>query len=282
MKLSNYIPECICLLLFTCFSCLWVISHKEDKINSEQLSPLLALEMLIPQHKVQLLNANFSDQLHYDQLAQLQSEVETLVFEVDVSDTSKQLLKDYIEASLEYTQLTSMLKTSQRLVSANPQFENSQLRSVIDDVRLKMFSYLSSTNIADKAAITELLFNIDINDKQQANWQDLQLVKLHSIFILDNYELTTSYRQKLIEMPITEAIAQERALMQQQMKFITIKRFVGFFGAILALVSLSVVVINRHQNELKQNSKQHAEFAKNIMDMLGPADNVDSKYDRSP
>lgn len=277
MKPSNYIPECICLLLFTCFSCLWVISHKEDKINSEQLSPLLALEMLIPQHKVQLLNANFSDQLHYDQLAQLQSEVEALIFEVDVSDTSKQVLKNYIEASLEYTQLTSMLKTSQRLVSANPQLENSQLRSVIDDVRLKMFSYLSSTNMADKAAITELLFNIDISDKQLANWQDLQLVKLHSIFILDNYELTTSNRQKLIEMPITETIAQERALMQKQMRFITIKRFIGFFGALLALVSLSVVVINRHQNELKQNSKQHAEFAKNIMDMLGPADNVNTK-----
>ena len=73
MKSSNYLPEVICLLLFTLFSCLWVISLKEDKANSEQLNPLLALEKLIPQHEVQLLNANFSDQLHYDKLAQVQS-----------------------------------------------------------------------------------------------------------------------------------------------------------------------------------------------------------------
>jgi len=61
LKSSNYIPEIICLVLFTCFSCLWVLSLKEEKTNNVQLSPLLALERLIPQHKVQLLNANFSD-----------------------------------------------------------------------------------------------------------------------------------------------------------------------------------------------------------------------------
>jgi len=272
LKSSKYIPEIICLLLFTCFSCLWVISHKDDKINDAQISPLLALEKLIPQHKVQLLNANFFDQLHYDQLAQLQSEVEALVFEANVSDTSKQLLKDYIEASLGYTQLSSMLKTSQRLVSENSQFENSQLKNVIVNIRLKMFSFLSSPNNADKAAITELLFSIDNRNKQQANWQHLQLVKLHSIFILENYELATTNRQKLIGMPITEAIIHEREQLQQQMNLITIKRFIGIFGVLLALVSLSVVVINRHQKELKQSSEQHEAFTKNIMDMLGPAE----------
>jgi len=277
LKSSNYIPECICLLLFTCFSCLWVISHKEDKINGAQLSPLLALELLIPQHKVQLLNANFSDQQHYDQLAQLQSEVEALVFEVNVSDTSKQLLKEYLEESLSYTQLTSMLKTSQRLVSDNSQFENSPLSEVIDNIRLEMFSFLSSPNNTDKGAITVLLDSIDTSEKQQANWQHLQLVKLHGVFILDNYESTASKRQKLIGMPITEAIVQERALLQQQMQLITIKRLIGIVGTILALVSLCGVVINRHQNELKRKSKQHEEFAKNIMDMLGPTGKVEVK-----
>jgi len=243
LKSSNYIPEFICLLLFTSFSCLWVISLKEGKVNSAQLSPLSALQTLIPQHKVQLLNANFSDQLHYDQLAQLQSEVEALVFEVKVSDSSKQLLKDYIDASLGYTQLTSMLKTSQRLVSENSQFEDAQLTDVVENIRLKMFSFLSlkmfsfisSPNNADKISLIELLMSIDFSDKQQANWQHIQLVKLHSVFILDNYELTATYRQKLIEMPVTQAIIQEGALLKEQMSLITIKRLVGIFGAVLAL-----------------------------------------------
>ena len=295
MKLSKYIPEIICLLLFTHFSSLWVISLKEDKANSAQLSPLSALEKLIPQHEVQLLNANFSDQLHYDQLAQLQSEVEALIFEANFSDDSEQLLKDYKETSLSYTQLTSMLKTSQRLISENSRFENTQLEStqlestqlestqlesaqlentqltqVIDNIRLNMFSFISSPNNTDKAALTELLNSIDVSSRQQVNWQHLQLVKLHSLFVLDNYELTATYRQKLIGMPVVEAISQERALLQQQIRQTTIKQFIGIFGAIFALLALFIVVIKHHQNALKKTSEQHKEFATNLMDMLGP------------
>ena len=272
MKFTYYMPELVCFLLFTGFSCLWVISLKEDKANSAQLSPLSALEKLIPQHEVQLLNANFSDQLHYDQLAQLQSEVEALVFEAEVSDTSKQLLNDYNETSLSYAQLSSMLKTSQRLISENSQFENAQLMETIDNIRLNMFSFVSSPDKTDKTALIEQLNSIDISDKQQANWQHIQLVKLHSLFILDNYELTATNRRKLIGMPVVEAIAQERALLQQQINKTAIKQFVGIFGAISGLVLLVIVVIKRNQLALKKSSDMHQEFASSLMDMLGPLD----------
>jgi len=120
--------------------------------------------------------------------------------------------------------------------------------------------------------------SIDFSDKQQANWQHIQLVKLHSLFVLNNYELTSTYRQELIEMPVIESIIQERALLQQQVEQTTIKRFIGLFGAILALVSLFVVVIKRNQHVLEENSEQHKEFAKNVMDMLGThADKVQAK-----
>ena len=281
MKFSKYIPEFFCLLLFTNFSCLWVISLKEDKINDAQISPLLALEKLIPQHEVQLLNANFSDQLNYDQLAQLQSEVEALVFEADVSDTSEQLLKDYSETSLSYTQLTSMLKTSQRLISENSRFDNAQLMRVIDNIRLEMFSFISTPERTDKDALIKLLDSVDTDDKLQTNWQNLQLVKLHSKFILDNYELTATNRQKLMGMPVVETITSERALLQQQMKQTTIKQFVGIFGAILGLVMLVVVVIKRHQYALKKTAEEHKEFATGLMDMLGPhAEKVQAKLTR--
>ncbi|MDC0434944.1 hypothetical protein OAM69_04815 [bacterium] len=270
MKFSYYLPEVVCLLLFTGFSCLWVISLKEDKANSAQLSPLSALEKLIPQHEVQLLNANFSDQLYYDQLAQLQSEVEALVFEADVSETSEQLLKDYNETSLSYAQLSSMLKTSQRLISENTQFENAQLMEAIDNIRLNMFSFVSSPDKTDKAALIEQLINIDISDKQQDNWQHIQLVKLHSLFILDNYELTAANRRKLIGMPVVETIDQERALLQQQINKTAIKQSIGIFGAVSGLVLLVVVVIKRNQNALKKSSKMHQEFASSLLDMLGP------------
>ena len=268
MKSDNYLPEIICLLLFTLFSSLWAISLKEDKTTSAQLSPLLALENLLPQHEVQLLNANFSDQQHYDQLAQLQSEVEALVAEVIVTDTSEELFKDYKETSLSYIQLTSMLKTSQRLISENTQFANTQLTRVIDNIRLQMFSYISTPNNTDKAALAELLNSIDINSEQQTNWQHLQLVKLHSLFVLDNYELTATYRRKLIDMPVIDAIVQERAPLQKQLKQTTIKKYTGVFGTFLSLLLLFIVVIKRHEFALKKTSDEHKEFATSLMDML--------------
>ena len=257
-------------MLFTSFSCLWVISLQEDKINSAKLSPLSALEKLIPQHEVQLLNANFSDQLHYDQLAQLQSEVEALVFEASVSDTSEQLLKKYNETSLSYSQLSSMLKTSQRLISENFQFENGQIAETIDDILLNMFSFISSPDNTDKATLIERLNSIDISDRQQDDWQHLQLVKLHSLFILENYELTAINRRNLIEMPVVEAINQERDLLQQEIKKTSLKQFVGLSGAIAGLVLLAIVVIRRNQHAMKKSSKLHEDFATNLMDMLGP------------
>lgn len=270
LKSANYIPEVICLLLFTFFSSLWVISLKEVAITSEKLSPLLALEKLIPQHEVELLNANFSDQLHYDQLAQLQSEVEALVFEVNVSDSSEQMFKDYRETSLSYIQLTSMLKTSQRLISENSQFDDEQLTELVDSIRINMFSFISTPNKTDKTTLIELLNNIDSNDEQQSDWRYLQLVKLHSLFILENYELTATYRQKLIGMPILDAIIQERALLEQQIRKTSIKQYIGIFGALLGLVLLVIVVIKRHEYALKKISDQHKEFATSLMDMLGP------------
>ena len=291
LKTSNYLPEIICLLLFTYCSSLWVISLKEDKSNNVQLSPLLELEKLIPRHEVQLLNANFSDQLHYDQLAQLQSEVEALVFEADVSEPSKQLLNDYKETSLSYTQLTSMLKTSQRLISDDSQFEDTQFMDVINDIRLKMFSFITTPSKTGKATLIELLNNVDTNanvdtiearqtslnvdsdDNQQGRLQHLKLVKLHSLFVLENYELTATYRKKLIGMPVSEAIFQERTLLQDQVEKTAIKKYTGIFGAILALIMLGTVVIKRNQSELKKTADMqelHKEFADSLLDMLGP------------
>lgn len=275
LKLFTYFQEFICLVLISVFSCLWVISLEENKANSKELRPLLALEKLIPQHEVQLLNANFSDQMHYDQLAQVQSEFEALVVEANVSQSAQQLLKEYTETSLNYTQLTSMLKTSQRLISGDSEFEETQLTQAIDNIRLKMFSFVSNPNLADKAALTELLFSIDFKNKQQTNWEHLQLVKLHSLFVLDNYELTANYRQKLIDTQLIEAIIQERTELEQQIQQTTVKRYVGMLGALLAIFFLLFVIVKRNLNALKKTANMHEEFASNVLERLDSKEGSD-------
>ena len=244
-------------MIFTYFSTSWVVSIDEDRKKSTQISPLLAVEILIPQHKVQLLNANFSDQLHYDKLAQLQFEIEGLLFEINVSNTSKKLLKDYKETALNYIQLTSMLKTSQRLISEDAQFNDKRLMRFIDAIRLQIFSFITTPNKIDKDELVTLLNSIDLSNKKQLNWQYLQLVKLHSLFILDNFQLTATYRQKLIAMPVIEAIIQERNQLNMAIAQAKLAQLIGIFGAILALVFLFIVIIKRHQYALKETSELH-------------------------
>ena len=142
-----------------------------------------------------------------------------------------------------------------------------------------MFSYISTHNKTDKASLIELLNSIDINSEQQANWRYLQLIKLHSLFVLDNYELTANYRQKLIGMPVVEAIAQERSLLQKQIRKTAIKKFVGIFGTVSSLLFLFIVVIKRHESALKETSEQHKEFATSLIDMFDShSENVQTTF----
>lgn len=257
MNYLKYIPEIICLLLFTFFSTLWVTSLDDHRQKTAQLSPLLSLERLIPRHEVQLLNANFSDQLHYDQLAQLQFEIESLLFKISVSKQSIQLLKNYKETSLHYIQLTSMLKTSLRLISENTQFENQQIMTLMNNIRLQIFAFITSPNESNSSQAITLLNSIDVNNKKQHNWQYLQLIKLHSLFVIENFELTASYRQQLIDMVVIEAVIAQRE--QLTVAIAQAKRYQLFaiFGVILALLLLFIVIIKRHQYALKETSELH-------------------------
>lgn len=268
MKLFEYKLELICILAFTVCSSLWVIAHKEDKATSEELSPLSALEKVVPQHKIQLLNANFGDQLHYDQLAQLQSELETLISDVNISQSSRQLLTDYKETSLSYIQLTSMLKTSQRLISDNSQIGTSLLLQEIEKIRLEIFSYISTPDKAKKAELSQHINSIQIDSAQQLNWRHLQLVKLHSLFILDNFDATATYRQSLLDMPVNEAISKEQAPLQQRIKLSTFVQIASIFGAILSLVMLFFVFYKRHEDALKKTLEHHKEMSANMVDRL--------------
>lgn len=219
-----------------------------------RLAPLLTLELLLPQHKVQLLNANFSDQLHYDRLSQLQSEIESLLFHITISPQSEQLLKDYQRTSLNYIQLISMLKTSQRLITSTVQFED---KKTIDTIRLLLFSFITTPNKKEKERIIELLNSIDISNREQVNWPYLQLIKLHSLFIVNNHELTATYRQKLIKSAVVESIFKASEQLHIEIEQTTTRQLTGLFGAIFALLLLFMVILKRHQYALKETSLAH-------------------------
>jgi hypothetical protein len=131
----KYVPEVLCLLLFTASSLLWTYSIRDHEKLANEMNVLVSLESLLPQHQIQLLNANFSDQLHYDNFAQLQVQIEYNLFEIGSSPDLKSLLSEYVKTSLNYIQLVTMLKTSQRLVSKVEPIQSSELSLLMGTIR---------------------------------------------------------------------------------------------------------------------------------------------------
>ena len=257
MKYLKYYPELLGLLLFTLFSTLWVLSIDESRKQNAQLKPLVSLELILPQHKVQLLNASFSDQLHYDKYAQLQSEIESILLEVTLKPKTKILLKEYIQTSLNYIQLISMLKTSQRLINKKERLDNPILMTQITNIRVQLFAFITSSNQNDKQRIIDLLEDIDITDHQQLHWQYLQLFKLHTLFILDNHQQTAIYRQNLIKIPVVSSIIEENQQLYLEIEQASSKKLIELFGAILALLFLFMMILKRQQYALKETSLAH-------------------------
>ena len=144
MNIFKYVPEVLCLLLFTACSLLWGNSIRHHETLAIELNVLVSLESSLPQHQIQLLNANFSDQLHYDNFAQLQSQIENDLFELGNDPDLKSLLISYIKTSSNYIQLVTMLKTSQRLVSKVESIPTSELSLFMGSIRTQLFSFITS------------------------------------------------------------------------------------------------------------------------------------------
>ncbi|MFS1438705.1 response regulator [Shewanella sp. 10N.286.48.A6] len=251
----KYIPEFTCLFLFTMFSTLWVISIQENKEKEIKVKPLQQLELLIPQHKVQLLNANFSDQQHYDKLAQIQFEIESILLKVRLNNKFDGLLNEYKENSLHYIQLASTMKTSLRLIAQKPNVDDKNIIQIINAIRLQIFSLLTLPNKKDESSLRKLL---DITeDGQVENYQYLKLVKLHSVFILENYELTAHYRQRLIDMRVVDSIIEELDLLNKDIENIQFNQIVTFFCSLFPLLFLFIIIIKRHQYALEETSELH-------------------------
>jgi len=80
MKFIKFWPEALCIALFTFFSVTWVNFTHQHVVLNDRLKDLTSLEKILPQHQVQLLSSTFSDQLQYDNFAQLESPIDLVIF----------------------------------------------------------------------------------------------------------------------------------------------------------------------------------------------------------
>lgn len=254
MKNLKYLPEFLCLLLFSVCSLIWSLSiNKENKLT-EQLNLLTQLELSLPMHQVQLLNANFSDQLHYDQFAQLESQIEGTLIQLSDEVELKDLLTRYTENSLNYIQLVTMLKTSQRLISKNEAISNVKLAGIMNAIRIEVFAFITSTTAISKNNIFTLLESTELPENLNQYEQYWQLYKLHTLFIINNLEKTTQYRQSLIELPIIDSTIKSINVKNQAINSVRSLNASSGFGCVLAILFIFIVILKRQQAALKKTS----------------------------
>lgn len=253
----RYVPEALCLLLFTASSLLWSYSIRHYETLADEMNVLVSLESLLPQHQIQLLNANFSDQLHYDNFAQLQVQIEYNLFELENSPDLKNLLSGYVKTSLNYIQLVTMLKTSQRLVSKVEPIPSSELPLLMGSIRSQLFSYITSLNNVTKSKIEALIESADLQYNDVDNQQFWKLYKLHTLFIIDSLERTAKYRQKLINLPIIDKTIMSINSKNQEIKATQTDRVLGGFGSVLSILFIFMIILKRQQHALKETSQAY-------------------------
>jgi signal transduction histidine kinase/DNA-binding response OmpR family regulator len=247
-------PELLCLLMFTACSLMWSLSFTEEKTLVKQLNILTRLELSLPQHQVQLLNANFSDQLHYDRFAQLASQIEGTLPQLSDEDELKKLLTRYTQSSQNYIQLVTMLKTSQRLISKKEVISNAKLIELMNVIRIEVFAFITSANSLSKNKIYQLLASEDLADNLTEYDQYWQLYKLHTLFIIDNLEKTTQYRQSLIDLPVIDSTIKSINLKNQAISSSRSLTALSGFGSILAMLLIFMIILKRQQQTLKATS----------------------------
>ena len=247
-------PEYLCLLMFTACSLMWSLSFTEEKKLTKQLNVLTNLELSLSQHQVQLLNANFSDQLHYDSFAQLESQIEGDLSRLSDEHELKELLTHYTESSQNYIQLVTMLKTSQRLISKKETISNTKLIDLMDKIRIEIFAFITSTHSTSKNKIYQLFASQELSEQPIEHEQYWQLYKLHTLFILDNLEKTTQQRQNLIDLPIIDNIIKSIDFKNQAINSARSLTSLSGFGSIISVLFVFMVILKRQQQTLRETS----------------------------
>jgi signal transduction histidine kinase/DNA-binding response OmpR family regulator len=254
MNKLKFAPDFCCICLFVLFSMVW--SHKTHQYQEahDQLDELMLLENVSTQHKVQLLSANFSDQLHYDNFSQLQSQIESIANNKPISPKLQLLLKSYTETSLQYMQLVTMIKTSQRLFSNSANVTDSKAATLLDTMKVKLFNYITSPNSATIKAAYGLIVKIEKYDENQMESDNLALFKLHYIFILNSYDNTVTYRKALMNMPVLPLIKENITEQHHTIEKVQYYRYISGFCSLLSIGLIFLIILKRQQYILKQTS----------------------------
>ena len=263
MRIFRYLPEVLCLLIFTVASVIAVTSHHHQEIEQTSLRQLSSLASLLPKHTNEVVNTNFAAQQHYDLYAQLQFEIDQLVIELPTDSQVRSLVKRYNELSSSYMQLVTMLKTSRQLVANSKvaSLSDPQLNTLNTLTKL-LFQFIISPNITLQDQLQQQISIIDNEvTSTAATNNSWALFKQHVNFILNNTLKASDLKLAMETLDVNSAIQvaldrQTSSIKRAEKEFLT-----SVFTMLLAGLALVITVLLRLQKELTIKNARYKESA---------------------
>lgn len=265
MNRLKLIPELVIVVVLALASFFIAKIANTKAPITQQINIYSELQRLLPQHQLQLLNVNFSDQVHYDNFAQLHSQITSIVSDKIITANTKAELNRYLSDTAQYIQIITMIKTSLRLVSTFD-WDQQQLKKLsknaillieenhLNKLKSEIFSYINRPQDG-----LEHLIRLELAKTQQIvantalenNWQ---LFSLHIQFILDNYLGSSKTRHELLKRPIYDLIQSQVITLNGQHYILQSKYYLAISVLIVALLLLLIVILKKQQHALKNTS----------------------------
>ncbi|WP_440876321.1 response regulator [Thalassotalea sp. PLHSN55] len=248
MKLTKYLPEAFCLLLYATFAVLFINALDKREQIQARLTTISALESIIPQQTAEILNTNFNSNLHYDLYAQFQLEIERLMLHLPIDSEIKTALEQYNRLTDNYMQLVTMLKTSRRLVVFSKAIPSAQ-QQIINSELMK---FTISPTQQQKQSFTNKLSTV-LGDKTKVSSEHLSIIQ-HANFIANNTQTSQELMEQVKTSNINSYLVKRYSSLQQQYQHLSELVVAYLFLIILSLLFIFIILLKRQQNHLKHQT----------------------------
>jgi signal transduction histidine kinase/CheY-like chemotaxis protein len=128
-------------------------------------------------------------------------------------------------------------------------------------MKVRLFNYITSPNSANKKTAYDFSVDLEESAKALGGGQYLQLFRLHSVFILDNYEKSQVYRKEFMAMPVIDEILNSISVLRNNIESAQYLRYLSGFCSLLSLLLIFIFILKKQQYAIRKTSNAYRHAA---------------------
>ena len=272
----KYIAELICLIILALMIFMSIKCFRLVEFSSSQLLIKKELNKSIVQLVLETTASSYKNIYHYDEHAQRTLAIEQLLNQLPLTEQPlKDKIRAFEDASLQYIQVVTMLKTSEKLIASLPSKLNkapTSLLAVIYELNTKInqfnFVYTPANRNEINHYIAGHLDTLKRIDEYGGQWR---MLELHIQFVLKNTDVVLDTIKEIKNNDIGEVIGNSEALTAHELSLHKNKLVVLIIFAIVSLLVLFIIAMHRQaiflqkkSIEARQAAEEKSQFLSNM------------------